>query len=463
MKKIRWHSCNVLSAGTEARQLWQFAAKGGGFKLDRTQTVPANQALPTQWVFKDWRTLFQRKLNVAWLPPGQVFLRVAQFPEASPEETRAMVELQLERLSPVPVTQIAWTLHALPEIRDHQQTLIVVIVARDVVEDFLGTLEGQGFLADRLELSLLDELEAIPIREDGAYVHVSDSGPADTALVAWWTGGVLRNLGLLHLPPGETRVPQLQQQLTQAAWAGELDGWLTRSPAWHLVAGEASVGPWESALRAAVEAPVQIIPPPSATDLAERTAHRAARAGDLPGLLPPEYATRYQQQFVDRLWIRSLLAVGAVYCLGVLIYFVMLGVVVFQKNAVEQKVTDLSRSYTNALQLKARYEVLKERQELKYAALDCWRLVAELLPEGATLQGLDFADGRKLTLNGNAPTDQVMAVIEFSSVLRKAQVRGQPMFDPLKGDAFTQRQNPGAATVTWSFGLELNRAEEKTK
>lgn len=198
MKKIRWHSCNVLSAGTEARQLWQFAAKGGGFKLDRTQTVPANQALPTQWVFKDWRTLFQRKLNVAWLPPGQVFLRVAQFPEASPEETRAMVELQLERLSPVPVTQIAWTVHALPEIRDHQQTLIVVIVARDVVEDFLGTLEGQGFLADRLELSLLDELEAIPIREDGAYVHVSDGGPPDTALVAWWTGGILRNLSLLH-------------------------------------------------------------------------------------------------------------------------------------------------------------------------------------------------------------------------------------------------------------------------
>ena len=45
---------------------------------------------------------------------------------------------------------------------------------------------------------------------------------------------------------------------------------------------------------------------------------------------------------------------------------------------------------------------------------------------------------------------------------QKKEIQG--IFDEaLKGDAFTQRQNPGAATVTWSFSLELNRAEEKTK
>jgi hypothetical protein len=461
VKKTRWHSCNVLSVGADARQLWQFEARGGGFKLDRTRTVPAGQSLPAQWVFKDWRTLWQPKLNIAWLPPEQVFLRVAQFPATNPEETRAMVELQLEKLSPVPVTQIVWTLHVLPEVRDNQQTVVVVIVARDVVEAFLGQLEGQGFLADRLELSLLDELETTPAREDGTYVHARADGPSGTALVAWWTDGVLRNLSLLHLPASDDRAGQVRQQLTQAAWAGELDGWLTTPPAWHLVADETIARNWEPVLREALEVPVQIVAPPSPAELAARTANRAGRASDPAGLLPLEFAKRYQQQFVDRLWIRGLLAIGAVYCLGVLVYFAALGVVVFQKNSVEQKVAALSQSYTNALQFKARYQVLKDRQELKYAALDCWRLVAELLPEGAVVQGLDFADGRKLTLNGNAPADQVMAVIEFSSTLRKASVRGQPMFDSLKGEAFTQRQNPGAATVTWSFGLELNRTEEK--
>lgn len=77
------------------------------------------------------------------------------------------------------------------------------------------------------------------------------------------------------------------------------------------------------------------------------------------------------------------------------------------------------------------------------------------------MQSLDFADGRKLTLNGTCSSDQVMAVIDFSSALRKAQVRGQPLFHPLKGDPFTQTAIPGAGTVRWGFSLELNRPEEK--
>jgi len=30
-----WHSCNVLRTGDDARQLWQFDARAGGFALNR--------------------------------------------------------------------------------------------------------------------------------------------------------------------------------------------------------------------------------------------------------------------------------------------------------------------------------------------------------------------------------------------------------------------------------------------
>jgi len=458
---VRWQFCNVLQPGTEEQHLWRFTAKGGGFVLDRAQTVRAGQPLPASWVLKDWRALWQRKLNVAWLPPEQVFLRVERYPVADAAETRAMIELQLERLSPLPVTQIVWTFHALPQVQDNLQTVIVLIVARDVVEEVLGRLEGEGFLADRLELSFLDQLEATPVTEDGAWVYVHGAGARDRALVAWWYGGLLCNLSLLHLPGGGDRAAQVRPQLMQAAWAGELEGWLTRPPAWHLVAREADAAEWEPILRQALEEPIQVLPPLAPADLAARTARRATRPGAPASLLPPEFATRYHQQFVDRLWMRGLLGLGALYALGVLIYFAALEVVYYQKAAVEQRVAALSNEYTNTMQLQARFEVLRDRQELKYAALDCWKLVAELLPEGATLQRLDFADGRRLSLNGTVPADQVMAVIEFSGALRKAQVRGQPLFDPIKGEPFTQRANPGAASVTWSFGLELHRPEEK--
>jgi hypothetical protein len=461
VSKTRWHSCNVLRVGPATRQLWQFDAKGAGFVLDRTETVPTGKPLPMQWIFKDWRTLYQRKLNVAWLPPDSVFLRVVQLPVASAEETRAMVELQLEKLSPIPVTQAVWAMHVLPEPKDNQQTVVVVLVTRDVVEEFLGQLETQGFLADRLELSVLDQLQATTASEDGAWIYAESAGPPGTALVAWWFGGVLRNLSLASLPAAGDRAAQVRQQLTQAAWAGELEGWLTTAPAWHLVADDDAAREWEPVLRQALDEPIRVEPPQTADQLAGQTAHRAAQADGQASLLPPEFAKRYQQQFVDRLWMRGLLAIGAAYVIGALLYFGALGWVVYQKKSVDTKIKDLGLTYTNALQLKARYQVLQDRDDLKYAALDCWKSVAEMLPPGGVLQSLDFADGRKLTLNGTCPKDQVSTLIDYSSNLKKAKVRNQPLFHPSKGDPFTYRDMPGGAMVAWNFSVELNRTEEK--
>ena len=58
-----------------------------------------------------------------------------------------------------------------------------MIVARNVVEEFLGQLEGHGYLADRLELSLLDQLQATPIVEDGAWIYPQVKDGKATALV----------------------------------------------------------------------------------------------------------------------------------------------------------------------------------------------------------------------------------------------------------------------------------------
>ncbi|HVV73724.1 MAG TPA: hypothetical protein VHI52_19825, partial [Verrucomicrobiae bacterium] len=165
------HSCNVLEVGAEARQVWQFDARGGGYVLNREQTVLVGETLPKSMVAKDWRSLFQPRLNIAWLPPEHVFLRVAQLPKSDFDETLSMVELQMEKLSPIPVTQAVWSFHTLPHVEDNLQTVIVMVVARSIVEEFLGKLEAQGYLADRLELPLLDQLQTTAITEDGAWIY----------------------------------------------------------------------------------------------------------------------------------------------------------------------------------------------------------------------------------------------------------------------------------------------------
>ena len=71
----RWHSANVLKTGPDARHLWQFAAHNGTFELLHQEVRPPGEPLSSNLVRKDWQTLWQKKLNVAWLPPEKVFLR----------------------------------------------------------------------------------------------------------------------------------------------------------------------------------------------------------------------------------------------------------------------------------------------------------------------------------------------------------------------------------------------------
>jgi hypothetical protein len=449
----RWNACNILSVTADSRHLWQF--DGGSFRLNREQVSPPGQPVATKLVGKTWSSLWQKKLNVAWLPPEHVFIRVAHFPNSTPDETRAMVELQLEKLSPIPVTQAVWTMHAVPHPAGAMQTVIVLIVSRSVVEEFLDKLEGEGFLADRLELSVLDQLQATAVNEDGAWIYPEAPGGTNTALVAWWYGGVLQTVDLLTLSAETNRAAGLKDQLMQMAWAGELEGWLASPPKWHLVAEGAVAEDWLKPLQEGLEQPVEVVPPAPAQELAARTARRAAESDPKRTLLPVEYVTRYRQQFVDRLWMRWLGAVLALYVVGLIVYFVALGVLNHKTSGVEAQARGLAASYTNSMQLQAQLDILKERQELKFAALDCWLAVAEALPTSLTLDTLVLSGGNTLRLTGSGPADQVGEVIDFSDSLRKARVRGQLLFDQTRVDA--PRPNVRGANMNWSFEVTLRR------
>jgi hypothetical protein len=191
------------------------------------------------------------------------------------------------------------------------------------------------------------------------------------------------------------------------------------------------------------------------------TAKRAAQSDGGNNLLPPEFATRYQQQFVDKLWGRGLLAALAIYAIALAIYFVALIVFSHLTSRVEGQAAEISQSYTNSIQLTGMLNVLKERDELKFAALDCYEAVAETMPTGLTLETLNFNDGKTLSLRGTAPTDQVTAATDFYDSLRKWKKKnGQLLFDE-GGEGPRTSLNSGGATVSWSFDLELKRTDKR--
>jgi hypothetical protein len=367
---------------------------------------------------------------------------------------------------------VVWTIHLLPGAPRKKETgaeatagelqsVVVVIVSREAVENFLGKLEGRGFLADRLETPLLDQLEMSPLSEDGAWIYAGTHG-TDSALVAWWFGGALRHLSLVILSPDSDRAKTLKEQLSQIYWAGEVEGWLTGKPAWHLVADPVNAADWETWLRAALNEPVKVTHPLTSVELAARTAVRAVATAPGLALMPQEFFTRYHQQFVDRLWLRGLIATGIIYAIGVVIYFAATDVLGHKTGEVQGQVAAISNDYTNALQLQARYEMLKQRQQLEYAALDCWMIVAEHLPPDLNLQRFSFDNGEKMSLSGVCTSDQIGLISDpgkFYDAVRKAKLGGQDMFDPIVVEPLLWNINGN--TVSWRFTLQLKHSEEE--
>jgi hypothetical protein len=454
----------------DAKRLWQFEAKGKGFALKREQRVPHADPLPARLVAKSWTTLWQPKLNVAWLPTESVFLRVVDLPAASLDETFSMVELQLEKLSPIPTTQIAWTMQVLGTRQsppkpdgtiESLQSVIVVIAARDMVAEFLGRLDREGYQSDRLEVPMLDQLAAVEPKMDSVWLFPLTLGGQNAALVAWWFGGTWRSLNFVTLPATGDRAAELKTQLSLLAMGGEVEGWLVGQPEWHLVADAVNAADWEQLLRTGLGEPVKLIPPPAPADLAVRSAKRAAESTGKVNLQPPEFSARYREQFFDRLWLRALLYAGVVYALIAVAYICAGQWEGYKAHGVEAELTGLGPTYTNAIQLSAKLDVLQQRSELKYAALDCWQATAEELPATVALNRFGFLNGEKVQLSGSAPKDQLDTLINFNEAFKKKKLNNQPLFDPSKGEPITPRIQ--GDNYMWSLSVDLLHSAQEEK
>jgi len=336
---------------------------------------------------------------------------------------------------------------------------VVIIATRNVVEDVLGRLEGAGFLADRLELPQLRELLAIQPSGDGVWLLPREEGGRSVCLAAWRFGGQWQNLSLLQLSGDEQTGQHMVDLLRQIAWAGEMEGWLTPNPAWHLVAEEGLAARLEPALRTAVGDALTVAPPLAPPRLAALSA-TAAGAGNL---VPAEFLSRYRQQFIDRLWMRALGGLGLAYLFAILGYFAALQWVQYQKDALDQQIVFSTSAYTNALELRAKVQILQEQVSLKFAALDCWKAACDSLPQELNLTQLTFQRGKKLGLFGTVPSEQQGLVTTYNQALAAATVNGQPLFSQvstrnIQGSAAGP---PGstARPMNWSIECEIRRSD----
>lgn len=454
-KSSSWRYAHVLTDLGDTRRLWRFRVSRDSVTAPEEIKLVPGKPLPAPAVGKGWNTLIAPSLNVAWLPADDVFLQILQLPSGPLEEVTGLVELQLEKLSPHPPAHVVWSVEILPNPDPAQQTVLVVIDRRDRVEAHLSALEKAGFVPDRLAVPFAGQLRELPLG-DGLWVLADPSGTSTHFLLAWRVDQVWREVSVVTIPSGPGQGAALTSHLTRMAWAGELAGWLPASSQLHLMAPNSMRGDLETALTAWNGDIVRYHAPPPAEARATASATAQLRQ-QAASLVPVETQVRQRQQFIDRLWLQGLGALGLTYLVGVVVY---LGVLNWQKWKLETLQSDnsgLALQYTNTLATKAQKEILEEQVALRYAALDSWQQAIEKLPASLSLSTINFVKGRTLRLDGTANSESQAEVVAYGNELRKITLtNGVSLFSGVKPGAITVR----GSVATWSLEAELNRSEQ---
>ncbi|MCB1124956.1 MAG: hypothetical protein KDM81_00560, partial [Verrucomicrobiae bacterium] len=432
-------------------RLWRFEPGRKGPRLDRTEEGPEDKPVPGQLATKSFRHLWQPLLNVAWLPVDQVFLRVVELPACEADEVPMMVEFEIERLSPLPVADIYWTCELLPAVAGERRTVIVIMAAREVVDGFIETSTRFGYLADRLDLPQVRELLARPVLPESAWLFARQDGGRLSCLLAWWAKGRLRYLELRVFENQAAALTALEASLQSLAWSAEIEGWTGPRTRWQLSADDETAS-WLKPLLERSVGPVDLHAAMPGAELATHSAGAETRAN----LLPAGEVARNRQQFVDRLWMRAVSMMALVYVLGVLGYFAFLNIQDYRKSGTEYEIAVLHQSYTNALALRAKVEVLRNQIDLKFAALDCLKAASDSLPADMTLTSFDFQRGRRLNLFGTVPANLQSRVAEFTEALGDTEVNGEALFSRVTTKAI--QAQPGRP-ASWTIECELKRQE----
>jgi len=424
-------ACNVVDCSSGRQQFWRFTGSKNQMKLVDVRETESGEKIPGKHLDRDasqmWRAHCQ---NDAWLPADKVFFRVLHLPLCNAREVPSMVEMQLEKVSPLPLGRAVWSFEVVPVHRAdrEQQTVVVMLAERSVVEECVGELEKAGYFPDRLEAAVIHQVMATPEggeRPDGAWIYPRFLEERVVCTVAWWDEGVLQNITQIILSSAK-HLNELTEQLTAATWAGEMEGWLTGSTHWHLVIASEHGEQWLPTLNEWAGQGVQIKPPPDASALAAACATRAARPLEQGNLMPPECRADYHRRDVDRVLGGILSWMLLLYGMLLVGYFVLDSQTAGREEAKYQQLKKMKAMEKEVGVLVAKRNLLVLQRNSRMTALQVLKEVAEQMPEELSLGFINSVEvrgeGNNITLNGQVESGQGKKVDDYRNNLARIMV-----------------------------------------
>lgn len=417
-KSKNYSTCHIVTKSGDQTFLDSFATKGKAFSLVKGFEAGADDAFPKVKFDKTWRDSFSPQLNVGLLPSSSVFFRVIELPTVELGEIDEMLELQMERLSPLPPSQVFWSYEIIQNVpgADEDQatttTVLVIIAEQKEVYRFVSDLESRNFYADRVSIDNLGNFLHPPDRSDLLRLISTNRGDYFQILVQWWIGGKLQNVSQVVTTSHDKLVIQVEQEVRQTFWSGQMEGWVDEMPPVEIQCQTEDQAKWSQVKDNLGLENIEFSEVVESGAVKSDLARAFGKGVVQSDLMPEDTRAAHASRQFDSLWMTGLVCLALLYLVGVGVYFIFLNQAHSQRTEVKDKIQLISGSYTNALKIEERIRVTENQLQLRYAALDAWKSVVESLPPELSFKQFKFSKGETLLLNGQGP-DRANAQVDI--------------------------------------------------
>lgn len=348
-----------------------------------------------------------------------VLCETVKLPTAEPGELKQMLDLQIDRLTPLPLEEVVYGFQPL-SVADGQTEMLVAIARKEVVNERVGALEAVGLPAEVVSLDVLAVFRDLVARgalpqDDNLNALVFVSDPAMNVIIHS-RGRPVAVRSILCV--AEAAREELQRTLL-AAQAEQTRGAL----------GEVAFMPWGVDRGAACEQLARVwgatgrrLPEiPGLSPASSLCAESAAAAEQTRlNLLPDEWRQRRRAARLRRQLTRAAMIAGSVYVAGLLVFLALLFVRQSRLSHLRAQANALRPQYAEARRMHSELVAMQKQLDTTYSSLEVLREVTTLMPGNLKLNSFQFKKDQSVTLRGQSQA--AAAAIDFQSRLEKCRL-----------------------------------------
>jgi Tfp pilus assembly protein PilN len=359
------------------------------------------------------------------IPASWVLLRIAELPSGSPEEIKSMAELQIDKFSPFPIDESAFSYELLSE-QNGRCRLLLSAIRTETINLLAGALKAAGIEPKWVDINLLGWWQLL---QDAGKVHAAgvqvfiilEDTTCDLIITSSGIPLSMRSLSGMNDMPASEADEEIAREtaLTLASLDLDREG---EQPAsftiWHRGDSPAGlIGIFESQFQInAHPEPLDSLPP-LAEGLLKRTETRTDGRMDLAPVawLQTETALRTKRRVI----LFSIIA-ASLWLTGMLALF---GGLQFQRNSINSLTSELTELKAPAEKVKAireRTQGLTKYMDRSFSGLECLREVSDRLPPGITLKSFNYHKNKNLEMSGEA--DEYALIADFKKDLERSKL-----------------------------------------